>query len=99
MLTNQIMKVLLPLFFILIACSGLPAQDSTLVTIKAGNKVMDVLTPVDIYYYPQFNNGKVFFKDGAKGGAKLNYTRLFDQMLFIDARGDTLALADRKSVV
>ena len=92
------MKILLPFFFILIACSELPAQDSTLVTIKAGNKVMDVLKPADIYYYPQFTNGKVFFRDGAKGGAKLNYTRLFDQMLFIDARGDTLALANEKLI-
>jgi hypothetical protein len=92
------MKPLLLLLFILIGCSDLPAQDSTLVTIKAGNKVKDVLTPAEIFSYPQFTNGKVFFKDGTKAVAKMNYTRLTDQMLFIDPKGDTLELADEKTI-
>jgi hypothetical protein len=92
------MKVLLLLLIILTSCSDLSAQDSTLVTIKAGNRVKDVLPTPDIYYYPQFRNGKVFFRDGSRAGAKLNYTRLYDQMLFIDTKGDTLALADEKTI-
>jgi hypothetical protein len=92
------MKELLLLVIILIGYSELPAQDSTFVTIKAGNRVKDVLSTSDIYYYPQFTNGKVFLKDGSRAGAKLNYTRLYDQMLFIDPKGDTLALADEKII-
>ena len=92
------MRVLQVLFFILTGCGDLLAQDSTLVTIKTGQKVNDVLTPADINHYSQFTNGKVFFKDGAKGVARLNYNRLFDQMLFIDPKGDTLALADEKTI-
>jgi len=92
------MKALLLLLFILIGYSDLSAQDSTLVTIKAGNRVKDVLTTSEIYYYPQFTNGKVFLRDGSRAGAKLNYTRLYDQMLFIDPKGDTLALADEKTI-
>ena len=92
------MKALLLLFFILPGYSNLFAQDSTLVTIKTGNKVMDVLTAADIFYYPQFTNGKVFFRDGTKGAAKMNYSRLFDQMLYVDPKGDTLALADEKTI-
>jgi len=92
------MKALPLLLIILIGHSDLSAQDSTLVIIKAGNRIKDVLTPADIYYYPQFTNGKVFFRDGRKAVAKMNYTRLFDQMLFIGPKGDTLALAEEKTI-
>ena len=92
------MKALLLLLFILIGYSDLSEQDSTLVTIKAGYRVKDVLKIADIYYYPQFTVGKVFLRDGSRAAAKMNYTRLYDQMLFIDAKGDTLALADEKNI-
>jgi len=91
------MKVLLLLLFILIGYCGLSAQDS-IVTIKAGNKVRDVLTPADIFYYPQFTSGKVFFRDGRKAMAKMNFTRLYDEILFINPKGDTLAVADEKTI-
>jgi len=92
------MKALLSLLFVLISYSDLAAQDSTYITIKAGNRISDVLTTADIFYYPQFTSGKVFFKDGSRAAAKLNYTRLHDQMLFIDSKGDTLALANEKTI-
>ena len=92
------MRTLLLLFLILIGYAGIFAQDSTLVTIKSGYKATDVLTSADIYYYAQFINGKVFFKDGTKGVAKMNYNRLFDQVLFVDPKGDTLALADEMTI-
>jgi hypothetical protein len=92
------MKQLLLLFFILIDYTYLLAQDSTNVTIQAGNDIEDVLTQAQIYYYPQFTKGNVFFKDGTKATAKMNYSRLFDQMLFINPKGDTLALANEKMI-
>lgn len=92
------MKALRLLLLILIGYFDLTAQDSTLVTIKAGNRVRDVLTPADIYSYPEFTNGKVFFRDGSKAVGKMNYSRLVDQMLFIDHKGDTLALANEKTI-
>lgn len=64
------MKALPVLFFILIGYFGLSAQDSTLVTIKTGQKVTDVLSSADIYYYPQFTSGKVFFRDGSKAAGR-----------------------------
>jgi len=92
------MKPRLLLLFILMGYSRLSAQDSTFVTVKAGNKIKDVLTPADIFFYPKFTNGKVYFRDGSKGVATLNYSRLYDQMLFIGPKGDTLALADEKTI-
>ena len=92
------MKPLLALLFILIGHTNLSAQDSTIVIIKAGSKVGDVLTPADINYYPQFATGKILFKDGANVVVDMNYNRLFDQMLFINHKDDTLALADEKNI-
>jgi len=92
------MRSALLLFFILIDYTGLSAQDSTFVTIKTGQSAKDVLTSSEIYHYPQFTNGKVFLRDGLKAGGKMNYNRLYGQMLFINPIGDTLALADEKNI-
>ena len=92
------MKALLLFFFILIGYTELSAQDSTFVTIRTGERVTDVLTVADIYQYPQFTNGKVYLRDGAKAVGKMNYNRLYGQILFIDPKGDTLALADEKNI-
>jgi len=89
---------LLLLFFILFGYTGLSAQDSTYVTIKTGQSAKDVLTSSDIYHYPQFTNAKVFLRDGTKAGGKMNYNRLYGQMLFINHLGDTLALADEGNI-
>ena len=92
------MKVLLLFFFIVIGYPDLSAQDSTLVTIRTGESVKDVLTTAEIYHYPQFTNGKVFLRDGSKAAGKMNYNRFYGQMLFINPKGDTLALADEKNI-
>ena len=92
------MKTLLPLFFILISYTFLSAQDSTYITIKSGDRIQEVLPSAEIYHYPQFIKGVVFFKGGTKATAKVNYSRLFDQILFIDVKGDTLALANETTI-
>ena len=92
------MRSALLLFFILIDYTGLSAQDSTFVTIKTGQSAKDVLTSSEIYHYPQFTYGKVFLRDGTKAAGKMNYNRLYGQMLFINPIGDTLALADEKNI-
>jgi len=91
------MKPLL-LIFILISYTDLWAQDSTYITIKSGGRPDEGLTSAQMYHYPQFTKGVVFFKSGTKATAKINYTRLFDQMLFIDGKGDTLALAEEQTI-
>jgi hypothetical protein len=92
------MKALLLLLLILIGYTDLSAQDSTLVTIKTGERVQDVLKSPDIYFYPRFIYSKVYFKDGTVADPYMNYNRLFDQMLFINEKGDTLALKDEKNI-
>jgi hypothetical protein len=85
------MRVLL--LFVLSYCCRLQAQDSTIL-VKAGMSVNESVSITDLYQYPQFVYGKVFFKSGDSAVAKLNYHRLLDEMLFIDPKGDTLSIAN-----
>ena len=92
------MKAPLLFLFILIGYSNLFAQDSTLVTIKTGMRIRDVISLSDIFLHPQFITGNVFFRNGMIATGKMNYNSLSDQMLFIDPNGDTLALKDEKTI-
>ena len=92
------MKALLLLLFILIGYSDLSAQDSTLVTVKTGERIEDILKSSDIFFYPQFIYSKILFKDGKVADPYMNYNRLYDQMLFINDKGDTLAVTDVKNI-
>lgn len=50
-----------------------------------------------MYQYPQFTQGKAFYKDGSETNASLNYNYLNNQILFIDAKGDTLQLVNAEN--
>ena len=92
------MKVLLSLLFSLVYATVLFSQNTSFVTIKAGSNAMDVLTIADVFHYPQFTYGKIFFKDGIVSEARMNYNTLLDEMHFIGPKGDTLALANEGTV-
>lgn len=51
-----------------------------------------------VYQYPQFTKGYILFKNQNVASAMLNYNRLSGQMLFIDAKGDTLEPADAGNI-
>ena len=82
---------MLPLI-VLVCCYSANAQDSTII-IKAGTSFNESVPITDLYEYPQFVYGKVFFIPGDSSGGRLNYNRFLDQMQFIDFRGDTLNIA------
>ncbi len=92
------MKAFLLLTIVLMGYSDLNSQDSTVVTIKSGNRIKDVLTVSDVFSHPQFTSGKVHFRDGGVVSAMLNYDCLNDQMLFIGPKTDTLALDAEKTI-
>ena len=92
------MRTHLIIGFLLIGSLNLSAQDGKAVRIMAGSRIIDVLKPEDVYFYPQFIAGRVYFKDGSASAANLNYNSLTDQMLFIGNNGDTLALTNETTV-
>jgi len=54
---------------------------------------MEVMTGARVYYYPNFMSGESFFKDGTTAKGRLNYNILNEEVEFISARGDTMAIA------
>ena len=92
------MRARLLFLSVFISSANLFAQDSTYVTIKTGNRIKDVLAMTDIFSHAQFVTGIVVYKNGTAAQAKMNYNSLSDQMLFIDPKGDTLALNNEKTI-
>ena len=89
------------LLFFLVAfafCTNGFAQKKNLVTVKAGDNIMDVIPVSEVFSYPQFTNGFVFLRNGTIAEAKLNHNRLVDEMHFINLKGDTMALDNEKNI-
>lgn len=66
--------------------------------IKAGQEIGDVIPFSEIYKYPSFQSASVLFLNGGEGNALLNYNYLNGEMEFIDQSGDTLSLADERTI-
>src|SRR6267154_3401836 len=67
------------------------AQEGRRFYVKGGTRPKAVFKFEDIYLYPSFISGKVYFKDGGLGGGMMNYNRFAGEMDFIQGL-DTLAL-------
>jgi hypothetical protein len=70
----------------------------TITAVKADQEINEVFTVKDLYRYPQFTQGKVFFRDGTMAEARVNYHKLFEQVLFIDQNGDSLAVGNPETI-
>jgi hypothetical protein len=92
------MKSILSILFIMMVCNAtLFAQMSSPVRVKAGEDLYEKLAK-EIYLYPAFNKGIISFKDGKMSQANFNYNMLNGEMQFIDAKGDTLSLANEFTI-
>ena len=67
-------------------------KDTSELFIPAGKPLSEVATPVKIYRFPNFRQGKVYFRDGTITSANLNYNFLNGHIEFLSSNGDTLAL-------
>jgi len=70
------------------------AQQTEKIAVPDGGNIADGLTFDKVYRYPQFTIGRVFFKDETSATGLLNYNTILDEMQFVAASGDTLALAN-----
>ena len=89
------MKVIL--LFMLAYCFRSQGQDS-LIIVKAGTSFGESISMTDLYQYPQFIAGKLFFRTGDSAVAKFNYNKLLDELQFIGRIGDTLNIANASSI-
>jgi hypothetical protein len=83
-------------FLLLTTC--LSAQKSEPVTVKAGTRVEDYFPFQERYRYPEFIDGKVFFRNGAYAATKLNYNFLIGEMEYIQLK-DTLSLDNTADIM
>src|SRR5688500_2017083 len=91
------------LFFLLSAFvfflnSIVGAQKRKTYTINPGIKVTEVIPKDEIFLYPDFTPGTVYFKTGTSSPGLLNYNYLMAEIQFIDLKGDTLSLADEGTI-
>jgi hypothetical protein len=71
---------------------------STDFKVPAGSSIAESIPFNDLYLYPAFIDGQVYFKNGNVVPAKLNYNHYFAHIQFIATKGDTLNLADAGTV-
>ena len=92
------MKIYLVIFFFLSAAFVTYGQGAKISFIASKQFPAEVLPISSLYRLPGFQKGKVFFKDGSVSEARLNYHLLLGDVMFISENGDTLAIADEKSI-
>jgi len=86
-------RLVLVISTILCLFSGSFGQKNENITVPAGTKVQDYFTFIEMYRYPEFTDGIVFFKNGATAASKFNYNLLSGEMDYPQLK-DTLSIAN-----
>lgn len=86
------------LYLLLFFPDSLYAQKSMTWTVKAGEKISDIVPASELFSYPEFRKGTVYFKDGKTAVTMLNYSMLTGFMQFIDEKKDTLDLVNHSMI-
>ena len=86
------------LFFTVLLYSSSQAQNANTITITPSDPDARELLRKEVYRYPVFAEGIVYFKQGGAAKSKMNYNRLFREMIFINPKGDTLALENEEAI-
>ena len=89
-------------FIALIIVSGaiqinIKAQDDKRFTVESGSSIADVLSFSEMFQYPQFMPGMVYYKDGTSKNEIVNYNIVIGEMLFINSR-DTLVISNSAAI-
>lgn len=92
------MRTSLVIAFCLLFINHLTAQQRKTYVVKAGEIPLEVLPNEAMYSLPAFTNGTVFLRDGTTSRQKFNYNIPLDEMHFIGANNDTLAIAEPEMI-
>jgi len=95
--TESIRKIIILVCAIAAAYNSY-SQDRKIFVINPGQRITDVIFPAEMYRYAEFKPGTVFFKDRRESTAPMNYNLVLNEVQFIDAKGDTLSLADEQMI-
>ncbi|RAK02814.1 hypothetical protein LX87_00934 [Larkinella arboricola] len=74
------------------------AQTAPTIRVKGGPNWQRSVPFEERYRYPQFRTGTITYRNGLAATGRFNYNILIGEMQFIDAKGDTLALANENTI-
>lgn len=84
--------------FVFLLTSIVSAQKRKTYVINPGVKATEAIPNDELFLYPGFTPGMVYFKSETHSPGLLNYNFLVAEMQFIDLKGDTLSLADENTI-
>ena len=73
-------------------------QSNNSFIVKAGTTINESVPPADLYEYPEFKKGTVYFYSEPNAEAKINYHRFLGEMQFIALNGDTLTIDNEETI-
>ena len=85
---------LLLAFLIILIQGEAYCQETRDFTVRAGESVTDVLSPKEIFLYPDFTKGKAVNRNGTSIEGLFNYNIINGEIQFIGSRKDTLAVSN-----
>ena len=68
-------------------------------TIMPGQRMIDVVPDSVQFSTEDFSKGTALLKDGRRGSMILNYNRLFEEVMFVDDKKDTVSLQNPEDFV
>ena len=94
------MKIKLAFIIMLMTVASLSnAQKHEQFIINPGERPVEAIPDSAQYAYPSFVRGSITFRDERPAGtARLNYNYLFEEMMFLNNKEDTLAIADAATI-
>jgi hypothetical protein len=95
---KPVSKTILTIICLLAYFSFVNAQSKNIIRVKNGQDAANYASSKDRYQYPEFQAGTIHFTNGRTGSGRLNYCYLLGEIMFINDKGDTLALADNNLV-
>ena len=84
--------------FVFLLNAIVSAQKRKTYIINPGVKATEAIPKDELFLYPGFTPGMVYFKSETHSPGLLNYNFLIAEMQFIDLKGDTLSLADENTI-
>ncbi len=97
-LSNKLIRTGWLAVFIFIPISLTYSQPSKVLRVKNGQDATKFIPAKDRYEYPDFQYGRLNYNNGKYAVSKLNYCYLLGEVMFINAHGDTLAIADNNQI-
>ncbi|MCE7072662.1 hypothetical protein LZG74_20275 [Dyadobacter sp. CY327] len=92
------MKTWSLLFVLLFSGNLVHGQINDIYRVKNGSDVTKVIPFTERYQFEKFQDGHVLFRNGKTSKAQMNYSLVHGEVLFVDAKKDTLMFNDNSFI-